>query len=129
MKFDLHTHHFRCGHADGTIEDYIQAAIEQAAGIGISDHSPYFASEHDQPQPGSRWLKVIFRIMWMKCFSLKDKYEGRIEVLLGMESDFYPGACRALSGMLTSATPSITSLAPFIRRGESAFLTAIGGKG
>ncbi len=28
MKFDLHTHHFRCGHADGDIEAYIQAGIK-----------------------------------------------------------------------------------------------------
>lgn len=36
MKFDLHTHHFRCGHADGNIRDYIEAGIKaglQAIGI------------------------------------------------------------------------------------------------
>ena len=27
MKFDLHTHHDRCGHAQDKIRDYIEAAI------------------------------------------------------------------------------------------------------
>jgi histidinol-phosphatase (PHP family) len=51
MKFDLHTHHDRCGHAKDKIRDYIEAAI--AGGlqvIGISDHSPYFGSPDDQAQ-------------------------------------------------------------------------------
>ena len=70
MKFDLHTHHFRCGHADDTIEAYIQAGIKAGLGvIGISDHSPYFAKEHDQPRRVLRWLKVILLIMWRKSFS------------------------------------------------------------
>ena len=52
MKFDLHTHHNRCGHADGTIRDYIEAAIASGLNmIGISDHSPYFGSDQDQPHP------------------------------------------------------------------------------
>ncbi|SHF28944.1 PHP domain-containing protein [Seinonella peptonophila] len=40
MKFDLHTHHNRCGHAYGKIEEYIEAAIRKGLQmIGISDHS------------------------------------------------------------------------------------------
>ena len=49
IKFDLHTHHERCGHAIGTIEDYVKQAIQYGLQyIGISDHSPYFHSEEDQ---------------------------------------------------------------------------------
>jgi histidinol-phosphatase (PHP family) len=91
MKFDLHTHHLRCGHAEGTIEDYIKAAI--GAGlhvIGISDHSPYFASPHDQPQPGIAMARSEFPNYIKEVLSLKEKYKDRIEVLLGMESDFFP---------------------------------------
>jgi histidinol-phosphatase (PHP family) len=33
VVFDLHTHHHRCGHALGEIEDYIQAAIEKRDGL------------------------------------------------------------------------------------------------
>ncbi|GGF90010.1 histidinol-phosphatase [Paenibacillus aceti] len=91
MKFDLHTHHFRCGHADGTIPDYIEAAI--AAGlsvIGISDHTPYFGSEEDQAQPRIAMAKSEFASYVEEVLSLKQKYAGRIEVLLGIESDYFP---------------------------------------
>lgn len=90
-KFDLHTHHYRCGHAEGTIEDYIEAAIEAGlSAIGISDHSPYFAREEDHPQPGICMAKSEFPNYVKEVLELKKRYEGKIEVLLGVESDFYP---------------------------------------
>ena len=91
MKFDFHTHHNRCGHADGEIRDYIEAAIEKGLQmIGISDHSPYFANEKDQPEPGIAMAKSEFPNYVKEVLQLKQEYEGRIEVLLGVESDFYP---------------------------------------
>ncbi|WP_183597306.1 histidinol-phosphatase HisJ family protein [Paenibacillus phyllosphaerae] len=91
MKFDLHTHHFRCGHADGDIEQYIQAGIKAGlTAIGISDHSPYFASKEDQPQPRIAMAKSDFKNYVDEVLRLKAKYEGKIDVLLGIESDFYP---------------------------------------
>jgi histidinol-phosphatase (PHP family) len=91
MKFDLHTHHVRCGHANGTIEDYIIAGMEAGLqAIGISDHSPYFYHEQDQPSPGIAMARSDFANYIEEVLRLKRKYEGKIEVLLGMESDFYP---------------------------------------
>ncbi|MFD1956156.1 histidinol-phosphatase [Paenibacillus thailandensis] len=91
MKFDLHTHHERCGHADGTIEDYIKAGIDAGLQvIGISDHSPYFGSEEDQPFPKIAMAKSALQGYIDEVLRLKEKYKGRIEVLLGMESDFFP---------------------------------------
>ncbi|WP_123039480.1 histidinol-phosphatase [Cohnella candidum] len=91
MKFDLHTHHERCGHAIGTIEDYILAGIQAGlTAIGISDHSPYFAREEDHPQPGIAMAKSEFARYVDEVLRLKEKYAGKIEVLLGVESDFFP---------------------------------------
>jgi histidinol-phosphatase (PHP family) len=91
MKFDLHTHHERCGHADGTIEDYIRAAISAGLQvIGISDHSPYFAREEDRPFPQITMAKSEFGRYVEEVLRLKEKYADRIEVLLGVESDFFP---------------------------------------
>lgn len=91
MKFDLHTHHYRCGHAAGAIDDYIRAAIEAGfAAIGISDHSPYFAHEEDHYQPGIAMAKSEFAAYIAEVLRLKEKYRDRIEVLLGVESDFFP---------------------------------------
>ncbi|MFD0590780.1 histidinol-phosphatase [Paenibacillus sp. GCM10027627] len=91
MKFDLHTHHFRCGHADGNIEDYVKAGIKAGLGaIGISDHSPYFFHEQDQPWPNITMARSDFANYVEEVLRLKEKYAGQIEVLLGIESDFYP---------------------------------------
>jgi histidinol-phosphatase (PHP family) len=90
MKFDLHTHHDRCGHASGKIKDYIDSAIDAGMQvIGISDHSPYFAHELDQPQPGIAMARSDFPNYVAEVLRLKEKYKDRIEVLLGVESDFY----------------------------------------
>ncbi|XID95736.1 histidinol-phosphatase [Paenibacillaceae bacterium WGS1546] len=91
MKFDLHTHHDRCGHATDRIRDYIEAAIGAGLqAIGISDHSPYFAHEQDHPQPGIAMPRSEFPNYVAEVLRLKEQYQGRIEVLLGVESDFYP---------------------------------------
>jgi histidinol-phosphatase (PHP family) len=90
VKFDLHTHHERCGHATGTIRLYIEAAINNGLQvIGISDHSPYFAHEKDHPEPGIAMAKSEFAKYVEEVLKLKAEYEGRIDVLLGVESDFY----------------------------------------
>ncbi|MFD0695072.1 histidinol-phosphatase [Paenibacillus sp. GCM10027628] len=91
MKFDLHTHHDRCGHAQGKIRDYIEAAIAGGLSvIGISDHSPYFGSSEDQAQPLIAMAKSEFPRYVEEVLKLKQEYEGKIDVLLGVESDFFP---------------------------------------
>ncbi len=91
IKFDYHTHHQRCGHAEGRIEDYIQAAIEKGLDlIGISDHSPYFSAEEDQPYPHIAMARSEFPNYVKEVLQLKEKYKGKIDVLLGIESDFFP---------------------------------------
>lgn len=91
MKFDLHTHHFRCGHADGNIRDYVEAGI--AAGlsvIGISDHTPYFGNPEDHPFPHIAMAKKDFAGYVEEVLKLKQEYAGKIDVLLGIESDYFP---------------------------------------
>lgn len=91
MKFDFHTHHNRCGHADGTIRDYIEAALASGLNmIGISDHSPYFGGDEDQPHPDIAMAQSEFANYVQEVLRLKEEYAGRIDVLLGVESDFFP---------------------------------------
>ncbi|PLT34570.1 phosphoesterase [Bacillus sp. V5-8f] len=91
MKFDFHTHHERCGHARGKIRDYIETAIANGLDmIGIADHTPYFSSEEDQPYPRIAMGKSHFAQYVSEVLQLKKEYEQRIEVLLGIESDFFP---------------------------------------
>lgn len=91
MKFDLHTHHFRCGHADGNIRDYIEAGIAHGLQvIGISDHTPYFGQDEDHPHPNITMAKSDFHNYVDEVLRLKKEYDGRIDVLLGIESDYFP---------------------------------------
>ncbi|RXT06444.1 histidinol-phosphatase [Ammoniphilus sp. CFH 90114] len=91
LKFDLHTHHDRCGHARGTIRDYIEAGLKKGLNvIGISDHTPYFTSEEEQPYPHIAMGKSQFPEYVKEVLRLKDEYRGKIDVLLGVESDFFP---------------------------------------
>ncbi|WP_209020111.1 histidinol-phosphatase [Jeotgalibacillus proteolyticus] len=91
IKFDFHTHHYRCGHARGTIRDYIESAINQGFHmIGISDHSPYFASDEEHSHPHIAMSKKEFPLYISEVLQLKKEYKGKIDVLLGVESDFFP---------------------------------------
>lgn len=89
--FDFHTHHDRCGHAVGKIRDYIETAIASGLDIiGISDHSPYFYREEDHFRPNITMKKSEFPGYVAEVLALKEEYEDKIEVLLGVESDFFP---------------------------------------
>ncbi|GGE30103.1 histidinol-phosphatase [Pullulanibacillus camelliae] len=91
MVFDFHTHHERCGHATGRIQEYIEQAIAKGLQyIGISDHSPYFAEEEDHARPGLTMAKSDFPLYIEEVLQLKERYKSKIEVLLGVESDFFP---------------------------------------
>ena len=91
MKFDYHTHHKRCGHAAGAIEDYIREAMQRGLHIiGISDHSPFFADDVDHANPRIAMAKSEFPRYVKEVLRLKEKYADQIEVALGVESDFYP---------------------------------------
>jgi len=91
QMFDLHTHHERCGHAEGEIRDYIEAAIRSGLDIiGISDHSPYFYKAEDHFRPNVTMRKSEFAEYVAEVLALKKEYENKIEVLLGVESDYFP---------------------------------------
>ncbi len=91
ILFDLHTHHDRCGHAVGKIEDYIQAAVEKGLHyIAISDHSPFFYSDEDQLHPGIAMAKSELDSYVKEVLTLKEKYKDKIHVLLSLESDYFP---------------------------------------
>lgn len=89
MKFNLHTHTTRCGHAKGTDEDYVIAAIDAGYDMmGFSDHAPYvFPKRH----------KSMFRIQLKDAQgyadsvkALKEKYKDKIDIKLGYELEYYP---------------------------------------
>lgn len=89
MKANYHTHTWRCGHADGTEEAYVQAALEEGMEeLGFSDHSPYFF-------PGQYYSFFRMRPELLDGYvqtvtSLKEKYAAQIRIHVGVELEYYP---------------------------------------
>lgn len=96
MRTNCHTHTARCGHAYGSDEEYVQAAI--AAGIrvlGFSDHIPwpdkvqYLRKQWDIPQIPTlhmSWDQAEEYAASVRL--LEKKYEGQIQIYLGFEAEY-----------------------------------------
>lgn len=99
---DLHTHHWRCGHAQGELEDYIQQAVKAGLKvIGLSDHSPLFAHDGDEPAPGMHMPRSQYQYYLDEAHQLKTKYKDTIEVLVGLEADYIAGTKAAYAEALS----------------------------
>ncbi len=86
MRIDIHNHTTRCNHAEGTIDEYVQRAIELGIDIyGFSEHAYMDFDEHyrlgldEMPHYRDDVLKA------------RDRYKDDIEILLGYEVDYLPG--------------------------------------
>ncbi len=93
---DYHIHTARCKHASGTMEEYVQKAVETGLEeIAFTDHIPLpsqFDIEHRmQPDEIDAYLKEIER--------LQEAYP-QIKILRGIEADFYDGFEAYLSEFL-----------------------------
>ena len=90
MIVNYHTHTPRCGHAAGTEREYVEAALR--AGIrtlGFSDHTPY---DYGVPYRNSR---VRMAVEELPAYAdtvrgLAAEYRDRLEILLGVEAEYYP---------------------------------------
>jgi histidinol-phosphatase (PHP family) len=86
MKVDLHNHTILCNHATGSVDDYVQAAIECGVSVyGFSDHAPMdydleYRMGFDQMDLYEQWVHET-----------KEKYSKQIDVLLGYEVDYLAG--------------------------------------
>ncbi|MBQ7597742.1 MAG: histidinol-phosphatase [Clostridia bacterium] len=88
MKHNFHTHTYRCMHADGTDEAYVRAAIESGfTRIGFSDHSPW---PYKDFVSGMRMSVSEFPGYVQSVRALQEKYRGKIEILLGLECEYFP---------------------------------------
>lgn len=93
MFVDYHTHHYRCGHAVGRMEDYVEAAIARGIGeIGLSDHSPiYHLGDEPQPRPLIAMSQHELPHYVAEMQQIRERYADRITVRLGVESDYIMG--------------------------------------
>ncbi|MBE7044753.1 MAG: PHP domain-containing protein [Ruminococcaceae bacterium] len=89
MYANYHTHTFRCGHATGTDEAFIKAAIDCGLmELGFSDHAPFRfpnGRETGNRIPTSMAEDYIFSLK-----ALKEKYKNKIRIHIGFEMEYYP---------------------------------------
>ncbi|KAA8786443.1 histidinol-phosphatase (PHP family) [Paenibacillus sp. 4624] len=92
MRIDYHTHHERCGHAVGKLEEYVQRGIEIGLSqIGLSDHMPLLHVDPAQYYPEMAMPMDELPRYVEECFTLKERYRGQIDVRVGLEGDYIEG--------------------------------------
>jgi histidinol-phosphatase (PHP family) len=79
-------HTARCGHADGSVEDMVEAAIDKGLRqVGIADHAPMLYADVPMLAMSPDELPSYVD----EVLQAKEKYRGRIEVRLGIEADYH----------------------------------------
>ena len=97
MIANYHTHTPRCRHAKGTEEEYIQNALTAGLEVlGFSDHTPYpfkngyYSKMRMFPEQLPEYAETIR--------ALQSKYADRLQIHLGLETEYYPAHFSELLG-------------------------------
>ena len=86
QNFNYHTHTYRCGHASGTDEEYVLAAIKAGyKTLGFSDHCPY----RNYPITHIHMNWEMFDEYVESINNLKEKYKDVIDIKIGLESEYF----------------------------------------
>ncbi len=87
-RVDYHMHTTLCGHAVGSLEEYVQHAIKIGlTEIGFSDHAPMVHERLQGVTMDYRQLSLYHRLI----NEVKSKYSDKITIKYALEADFIPG--------------------------------------
>lgn len=101
MLIDYHTHHERCGHAEGSLEQYVQRGIEIGlTQIGLSDHMPLLHVDPATYYPGMAMPMDELPKYVEECMELKEKYKNQIDIRVGLEGDYIEGYEEQIEGII-----------------------------
>lgn len=92
MLKNYHAHTHRCGHAWGTDDEFIQAAIDAGYGVlGFSEHSPWpFQDGYWEIDTRQRITMEQLDDYLADMQALKVKYKDQIEIKVGLECEYFP---------------------------------------
>ncbi len=103
IPFDYHSHHARCGHASGAMEDYVEiASLLGMKEFGVSDHGPAYWLPGDHPQPTTQMPLSGLAAYVAEAEACKRSFQGRIAVKVGLEADYIEGCEDDLRALLDS---------------------------
>lgn len=93
MLIDYHTHHVRCGHAKGELEEYVRKGIELGVKqLGLSDHMPVIHIEDLESYYDGMAMPLEELPRYVEeCLYLKEKYRDQIDIRVGLEGDYVEG--------------------------------------
>ena len=98
---DTHIHTARCGHATGSDGELVEAAIARGlAAIALTDHAPFYWLSAERRDPRLAMASEDLPRYVEDVLALKERYRGRIEVLLGVEADYIAGQEEVLVRLL-----------------------------
>ena len=112
MQTNYHTHHYRCGHATGDIEDYVVEAIKNGyTEIGMSCHVPF----ENFPEVGSHRMDFKDLSTYLaEIDHLRIKYP-QIRILKAFECEYFPNVHGYLK-MLKEQTDYLILAGHYIER-------------
>ena len=88
---DYHVHTARCGHATGSMEEYIERALDLGLGeIGFSDHLHLYFLPRDRRDRSLAMDEDELPEYVESVLRLRERHP-RIRVRLGVEADYFPG--------------------------------------
>ena len=88
MKYNYHTHTFRCHHAEGKDEEYVLRAIEAGyEEIGFSDHCAW--PFEDGYVSYMRMIPDEIEEYTESVKALREKYKDKIRIKLGWECEYF----------------------------------------
>lgn len=88
-RVNFHTHTSRCHHASGSDDDYaLEALVDHYQVLGFSDHTCW---NYDSLFQSTIRMKVEEFPGYKRSIQrLKKRYEGRLEIMMGLEAEYYP---------------------------------------
>lgn len=103
IRIDYHTHHERCGHAKGSLQDYIEQAIAKGmTQLGLSDHMPLIHVDRDTYYPEvTMALEELPRYV-EEAFELQAQYASQLDIRVGMEADYIEGFEESIQRLIES---------------------------
>lgn len=114
MRVDLHNHTTLCNHATGTVEEYIQKAIEIGIDVfGFSDHAP-------MPFDPKYRMDITQKELYEnEVLYMKEKYKNDIQILLAYEVDFMQNSSLMLDEILNAKVDYLIGSIHFIQEKDS----------
>lgn len=88
IKSNFHTHTHLCGHAGGSVEDYVDAAVGEGLEVlGMSDH---FAAPINAYSPYINFVTLRSRYL-PDIDEAREKFGDRIKILSAVEIEYFDG--------------------------------------